>query len=76
MRLMPKLVNKFGNLIQFEGKQGGGTVRGVAYWEKNDDCRILFGAGHTLYAVNAKNGKLLNEFGNGGGVEFKGWFKG
>lgn len=55
----------------FDGQQGGGTVRGVAYWEKNGDSRILFGAGPTLIAVNAENGKPITDFGNNGAVDLR-----
>ena len=35
----------------FDGGEGGGTVRGVSYWESGDDNRIIFGSGDRLLAV-------------------------
>ena len=45
--------------------------RGVAYWEDGDDQRILFTAGPTLFALNAKTGKLVQTFGAFGKVSLK-----
>jgi quinoprotein glucose dehydrogenase len=42
--------------------------RGVVYWEKEDDKRILFTAGSHLYAINAVTGKLITSFGEDGKV--------
>lgn len=42
--------------------------RGVAYWENQDDKRILFTAGPVAYAVEAKTGKLVKSFGKNGGI--------
>jgi quinoprotein glucose dehydrogenase len=44
--------------------------RGVTYWtDGKDDERIYYAAGPFLHAVNAKTGKLVNTFGNGGKVD-------
>ncbi len=40
--------------------------RGVAYWEKGKDRRILYTVGSKLYAVNANNGKQISDFGENG----------
>ena len=45
--------------------------RGVSYWAKGDDKRIFFTAGEWLYALNAKSGELVKNFGNGGRVSLK-----
>lgn len=50
-------------------KQWHSTSRGVSYWEKGDDKRILFTAGANLYALNAKTGKPISTFGNNGAVD-------
>lgn len=42
------------------------TSRGVAYWEKADDKRILFTRGPWLYALDAKTGKPIASFGENG----------
>lgn len=55
----------------FDGGTGGGTVRGVTYWESGPDKRIIFGSGDRLLVVNAETGKLVEEFGNNGSVDLK-----
>jgi quinoprotein glucose dehydrogenase len=47
------------------------TSRGVTYWADGDDKRILFTAGPWLYALNAKSGKLIDSFGDGGRVSLR-----
>jgi quinoprotein glucose dehydrogenase len=59
-------------LWKFEPKkdeQRFNTNRGVTYWENGDDKRILYSCGANLYEVNAKDGKLMNEFGKNGIVD-------
>ncbi|MEJ7737984.1 MAG: PQQ-binding-like beta-propeller repeat protein [Chitinophagaceae bacterium] len=48
------------------------TNRGVVYWKEGDDERILYSAGASLYAVNAKDGKPVNRFGLNGRVDLHG----
>jgi quinoprotein glucose dehydrogenase len=61
-----------GNLIwsfdPFDGGEGGGIYRGVAYWEGGEDKRILYTAGDNLFAQNATTGKLITSFGKDGKV--------
>jgi len=45
--------------------------RGVAYWEDGNDKRILFTAGHFLYALDATKGTLIHSFGESGFVDLK-----
>ncbi len=52
----------------YDGGPGGGSFRGVTYWEDGDDKRILFTGGDNLFAVNAVTGKLITSFGNNGRV--------
>lgn len=52
----------------FNGGRGGGSFRGVTYWEDGSDKRILFTAGDNLFAVDAKNGKPILSFGDSGRV--------
>ncbi len=40
-----------------------GTSRGVAYWENGDDKRILYTKEGWLYAIDAKTGEGLKQFG-------------
>ncbi|MDW3651924.1 MAG: PQQ-binding-like beta-propeller repeat protein [Bacteroidia bacterium] len=42
--------------------------RGVAYWAKGSDKRILYSAGNYLMAIDAKTGKLIPSFGENGKV--------
>ncbi|MBL9216026.1 MAG: PQQ-binding-like beta-propeller repeat protein, partial [Opitutaceae bacterium] len=46
----------------------GGLNRGLSYWRDGDDQRILFGAGRFLHAVDARTGRLIPGFGEGGRV--------
>ncbi|MBL7698589.1 MAG: PQQ-binding-like beta-propeller repeat protein [Chitinophagaceae bacterium] len=52
----------------FFGKRGGGSFRGVTYWQKGNDKRILFTAGDNLFAIDATTGKPITTFGTGGKV--------
>lgn len=52
----------------FEGERGGGMKRGVTYWREGENERILFTAGHFLYAIDAKTGKPIPDFGTNGKV--------
>lgn len=45
--------------------------RGVSYWEGDETARILFSAGSFLYAVDAGEGTLLENFGEAGRVSLK-----
>ena len=47
------------------------TSRGLAYWEKGDDKRILFTNGPWLYALDAKTGKTIPDFGENGRTSLK-----
>jgi len=56
----------------FEGMEEDmprGVNRGVAYWESGNDRRILFVARARLFALDARTGKLVREFGQGGSVD-------
>ncbi len=55
---------------KFEPKEQRLNVnRGVVYWEKGNDRRILFTVGPSLYAVNAEDGKVVSSFGDNGKVD-------
>lgn len=45
--------------------------RGVVYWAKGQDKRILFTADNDLYALNAKTGIPIPEFGRNGAVDLR-----
>ena len=48
-----------------------GVNRGVAYWESGNDQRIFFVARARLMAFDARTGKLIRDFGQGGSVDLK-----
>lgn len=47
------------------------TSRGVSYWEKGDDKRILCTRGSDLFALNALTGKPISSFGDQGKVDMR-----
>ncbi|MCB0629649.1 MAG: pyrroloquinoline quinone-dependent dehydrogenase [Saprospiraceae bacterium] len=52
----------------FDGERGGGMKRGVTYWRSGSDGRILFTAGHYLFAVDAQTGRPIPTFGTDGRI--------
>ena len=59
----------------WDGRRGGGINRGVAYWSDGEsDHRIFFSAGDYLYALNAKTGKPVESFGEGGRISHRDGF--
>jgi quinoprotein glucose dehydrogenase len=56
---------RFGDSLKLESA----TSRGVAYWEKNDDKRILFTQGFSLFALNALTGEPISSFGQSGNID-------
>ncbi|MSO24311.1 MAG: pyrroloquinoline quinone-dependent dehydrogenase, partial [Acidobacteria bacterium] len=53
------------------GKNSQSVNRGVVYWGSSDDERILFTIGSKLYALNARTGKTIADFGQGGTVDLR-----
>src|SRR5436309_11328088 len=47
----------------------GDSTRGLAYWRDGADERIFVQRGGTLIALNAKTGRVIPGFGDGGGVD-------
>jgi quinoprotein glucose dehydrogenase len=45
------------------------VMRGVAYWSDEKEDRIIFAAGSVVYAINAKTGKMIQNFGEKGGID-------
>ena len=45
--------------------------RGVVYWAGSNDERILFTTGPKLYALNARTGKTIADFGQDGTVDLR-----
>jgi len=58
----------------FEGEEPAarGVNRGFAYWTDGEgDRRLYYVARYHLYSVNADTGELIEEFGDGGAVDFR-----
>jgi len=56
----------------FNGGESGGEVnRGLTYWERGTDKRILFTANNNLFALDATTGKLISSFGTSGKVDMR-----
>ena len=55
----------------WNGARGRGVNRGTAYWKGDGDERIFFAAGSFIHAVDAKTGKLAQEFGTEGKVDLR-----
>jgi quinoprotein glucose dehydrogenase len=56
----------------FEGSEDDkprGVNRGVTYWANGQGSRILFTAGSRLFALNARTGKQIPDFGEKGTVD-------
>ena len=51
------------------GPLNGAVQRGLMWWENGDDRRVYFSAGKDLYALNAADGSLVEEFGDGGKLD-------
>ena len=51
--------------------EGGGFVRGVAYWAQGNESRILCSIGSNLYALDAKSGRPIQSFGQNGAVDLR-----
>src|SRR5262245_43452895 len=45
--------------------------RGVMYWKDGSDERIYFGFRHFFYSLDAKTGKPVESFGNGGRIDMR-----
>ncbi|MDC6365784.1 MULTISPECIES: pyrroloquinoline quinone-dependent dehydrogenase [Flavobacteriaceae] len=58
---------RFGDSI----KQFTSTSRGVSYWSKGNDKRILYTSGANLFALNALTGKPVPTFGNNGKIDLR-----
>ena len=52
----------------FNGGPGGGSFRGVTWWEDGKDKRILFTGGDNLFALRAEKGTPILDFGKDGKV--------
>lgn len=53
----------------FKNERGRGYLRAVTYWGEGEDQRILFAAGHYLFALDAATGQPIPGFGQNGRVD-------
>src|SRR5680860_1003810 len=58
---------QFGDSLQ----ESGASSRGVSYWEKGSDKRIMYVAGTNLYALNALTGQPITSFGDNGRIDLR-----
>lgn len=52
-------------------KKAKNTSRGVTYWEKENEKRILYTVGSNIYAINAETGLPISSFGVKGKVDLR-----
>ena len=50
-----------------------GMYRGISYWQSKDgsDRRLFYSANNMLHAIDARTGKLIDSFGENGGVDLR-----
>jgi glucose dehydrogenase len=53
------------------GRRLRGRNRGVVYWEGEASSRIFVFVRHRVYAVDAKTGELIEDFGSGGFIDLR-----
>jgi quinoprotein glucose dehydrogenase len=51
--------------------QSGGVNRGVFHYREGDSLRIFLAVGYYLFAIDAKSGKLVSEFGDAGKIDLR-----
>ena len=66
-----KLLWTFDPFAGSSSRRSRGVNRGVTYWSDGDDRRIFCCARHHLFGINAKTGKLIESFGEGGRVDLR-----
>lgn len=54
-----------------KGITKAGVNRGLVYWENGADRRVLYANDHFLHAIDARTGKRIPAFGNGGSIDLK-----
>jgi quinoprotein glucose dehydrogenase len=52
-------------------EEGFGMSRGLTYWQNGEDQRLFYGVGYFLYALNAKTGRPILEFGKEGRIDLR-----
>ncbi len=54
--------------VPFKGRT---LNRGFMHWRNGDDSRLYTGVQHLLYALNARTGEPVGEFGEGGAIDLR-----
>ena len=54
--------------VPFEGRTQN---RGFMHWRDGEDSRIYTGVQHLLYALDARTGELVEQFGDGGAIDMR-----
>jgi len=62
---------RFNPFAAGDGPTHLGVNRGVMYWERGEERRILFTAGDRLYSVDARTGRREPDFGEDGSVDLR-----
>jgi quinoprotein glucose dehydrogenase len=59
-----------GKLVwQWDSKNSAQKVRGMTWWNEGTDERIFAGVGRYVYALRARTGEVIAEFGNQGRID-------
>ena len=59
-----------GKLIwRWDSKNSAQKVRGMTFWVHGGDERIFAGSGRYVYALDAKTGSVISEFGSNGRID-------
>ena len=66
-----KLVWKQKPLAPTLGEVAGQSTRGVTYWTNGPEARLLLVRGSYLYALSAKTGAILRDFGDNGRTDLR-----
>ena len=56
---------------RFKNDDASGISRGITYWNDKKDGCIFYSSGHYVYAVNAKKGNLITDFGHAGRIDLR-----
>lgn len=57
--------------VDGEPFQGRTQNRGFMHWRDGDDSRIYTGVRHLLFALDARTGETVEEFGDGGAIDLR-----
>jgi len=60
---------RFDPFLAGDATAARGVNRGLTWWQEGNERRILFAAGHYLYAIDPANGRLIEDFGAAGRVD-------